>query len=178
MATVATLRLGPADHGRRMTLEEFYRADAEEGYRYELARGIVEVSDVSDEPHGMIWCELMRWIFDHRREHSKLIALAGGASMFRFWLPGLNSSRTPDIAVVLHGAPREEYGHRIPALVMEIVSEGPEAHECDYVTKREEYLAYGLYEYWIVDRFARTIIVLTRRGDLWSEAHLHRQPGR
>ena len=37
MATV-TLRLGPLDHGRRLTLEEFRAADSEDGYRYELSR--------------------------------------------------------------------------------------------------------------------------------------------
>ena len=38
MATVRA-RLGPTDHGRRMTLDEFREADEEAGYRYELARG-------------------------------------------------------------------------------------------------------------------------------------------
>ena len=43
MATVTTpLRIGPADHGRAMTLEEFLDADVEEGYRYELAQGVLE----------------------------------------------------------------------------------------------------------------------------------------
>ncbi len=36
MATVTMLRIGPANHGRKMSLEEFLDADAEEGYRYEL----------------------------------------------------------------------------------------------------------------------------------------------
>ena len=39
MATVTTsLRIGPADRDRTMTLDEFLDADVEEGYRYELAR--------------------------------------------------------------------------------------------------------------------------------------------
>jgi Uma2 family endonuclease len=38
------------------------------------------------------------------------------------------------------------------------------------VTKREEYLAYGLDEYWIVDPLERKVTVLTRRGDTWSES--------
>jgi hypothetical protein len=49
MATTvaAPLRLGLADHGRKMTLEEFREADEENGYRYELARGVLEVSEVN-----------------------------------------------------------------------------------------------------------------------------------
>ena len=38
------------------------------------------------------------------------------------------------------------------------------------MTKREEYLAYGLLEYWIVDPLERQVTVLTRRGDAWNEA--------
>ncbi len=39
MATVATpIRIGPADHGREMTLQEFLEAEEDDGYRYELAR--------------------------------------------------------------------------------------------------------------------------------------------
>ena len=42
MATVTMpLRIGPADHGRMMTLDEFEEADLEEGFRYELARGVL-----------------------------------------------------------------------------------------------------------------------------------------
>ena len=40
----------------------------------------------------------------------------------------------------------------------------------DYQTKREEYHACGLLEYWIVDPLKRQMTVLTRRGDVWHEA--------
>ena len=35
--TTVALRIGPADHGRAMTLDEFLDAEEEPGYRYELA---------------------------------------------------------------------------------------------------------------------------------------------
>ena len=38
MATTQ-IRIGPADHGRRMTLEEFREAEEEPGYCYELRGG-------------------------------------------------------------------------------------------------------------------------------------------
>ena len=77
------------------------------------------------------------------------------------------SGRNPDVAVVLQNAPKDHRGRRIPVLVIEVVSQGGEKR--DYVTKREEYLAYGLLEYWIVDPQARKVTVLTRHGDIWSE---------
>ena len=36
--------------------------------------------------------------------------------------------------------------------------------------KSQEYLAFGLREYWIVDRFERKVTVLRRRGDAWAES--------
>ncbi len=43
------LRLSPADHGRTMTLEECADAEEAEGYRDELARGGLEVTEVPAE---------------------------------------------------------------------------------------------------------------------------------
>ena len=54
-------------------------------------------------------------------------------------------------------------------MVMEVVSEGAEANERDDVTKREEHLALGIREYWIVDPQALVITVLVRDGDVWVE---------
>ena len=59
MATIAT-RIGPADHGRRMTIDEFLGAEEEPGYRYELARGVVEVTEVPNDPHGQVVSNLYR----------------------------------------------------------------------------------------------------------------------
>ena len=55
----------------------------------------------------------------------------------------------------------------VPALAAEVVWRGS-IHR-DYVTKREEHLAYGLLEYWIVNPLERKVTVLTRRGDVWDE---------
>ena len=44
-----------------------------------------------------------------------------------------------------------------PAIVVEFVSEGKRSWLRDYREKRAEYLAAGIREYWIIDRFARTM---------------------
>ena len=54
MATVS-IKITPADHGRRMTLADFEHAEVQEGKRYELGRGVVVVADVPNPPHlGMV----------------------------------------------------------------------------------------------------------------------------
>jgi Uma2 family endonuclease len=58
-------------------------------------------------------------------------------------------------------------------LSVRVVSRG--SVERDYETKREEYLAYGLLEYWIVDPLKRQVMLLTRRGDAWDEVVLRDQ---
>ena len=168
MATVATtLRIGPADHGRRMTLREFLEADEEDGYRYELARGVVEVTEVPNDPHGVVVSNLYDGVSWYRRNHPDYIYRYGGGNEFRLWLPGLVSGRNPDLAVVLRHAPKDRRGRRLPVLAAEVVSRS--SIERDYVIKREEYLAYGLLEYWIVDPIERKVTVLTRDGDVWAE---------
>jgi Uma2 family endonuclease len=166
MATI-TNRIGPADHGRAMTLDEFREAEEEPGYRYELARGVLEVTEVPNDPHGQIVWNLHRAFVAYDLAHPGLILRYGGASEFRLWLPGMMSGRNPDAAVVLRGTPRDERGRRPPVLAIEVVSEGGATR--DYETKRQEYLVYGLREYWIVDPQTRCVTVLSRDGDVWVE---------
>lgn len=62
MATAARprQRLGPADQGRTLTLRQFLRADFEEGWLYELARGVLVVTEVPNPEHGLIVGRLAR----------------------------------------------------------------------------------------------------------------------
>ena len=64
-----------------------------------------------------------------------------------------------------------------PTWPSRIVSPGREAHKRDYVTKRRDYLAFGLREYWIVDPHRRQVTVLVREdgGEAagWAEHVFH-----
>ena len=170
MATVRT-RIGPADHGRKMTLEEFREADGEPGYRYELARGVVEVTEVPNDPHGQIVSNLQGAFYRYKTAHPDRIRRIGGGGEFRLWVPEMASGRNPDLAVVLRGTPKDDRGRRPPSLVAEVVSEGGEGR--DYRDKREEYWLYGVREYWIVDPSLRQVLILSRQGEAWAE-RIHR----
>ena len=166
MATIAT-RLGLADHGRAMTLDDFLEAEVEQGYRYELARGALEVTQVPGDPHGQVVCNLYDSLANYRRTHPGVVLRYGGGDEFQLLLPVLASGRNPDLGVVLRGAGRDHRGRKVVALVAEVVSAG--SVERDYRTKREEYLAHGVLEYWIIDPAERRFTLLVRDGDAWVE---------
>ena len=105
----------------------------------------------------------------YRRAHPGLIYRHGGGSAFQFVVAELDSERNPDYAVALLATPKDARGRRPASFAAEVVSAGREARERDYVTKREEYLAYGLREYWIIDPGLRQFAVLVREDDAWVE---------
>ena len=168
MAT-ATLRLGPVDHGRAMSLDDFLDTEADPAYRYELARGVLEVTNVPDDPHGELVCVLYCALAAYRQVHPGIIHRFGGAGEFQLILPEMVSGRNPDVAVVLAGTPKDAQGRRPASFAIEVVSEGEDARERDYVTKRQEYHVYGLREYWIIDLALRRVTILLRDGDAWIE---------
>ena len=111
MATTR-IQIGPADHGRRMTLDEFREADEEPGYRYELARGVLEVTEVPNDPHGQIVRQSPRGRRPLPSTAPRLDPRIGGAGEFRLWVPEMISGRNPDLAIVLRGTPKDDRGRR------------------------------------------------------------------
>jgi Uma2 family endonuclease len=166
------IRIGPRDHGRRMTLDEFWDAEETPGCRYELARGVLEVTEVPNDDHGQIVHNLHEEFSLYLRAHPGLIRRIAHGSDIRLLIPELGSDRNPDLALVFFDAPLNHRGRQIPALVVEIVSPGARAHRRDYEEKREEYLALGIREYWVVDPSRKTVMVLVRRDGeppAWEE---------
>jgi Uma2 family endonuclease len=168
MATI-TRRIGPKEIGQRIPLDEFIEADFEEGWLYELARGVIDVTEVPGPHHGRIVRRLARMFDNYDENHPGVIDYCAGGGECRLRLPGMQSDRHPDQAVYLNPEPLgpRPWTRWIPQIVAEIVSTGGE--ERDYVEKREEYLAAGVTEYWILDPTPRTLLVLQRAGDVWQE---------
>jgi Uma2 family endonuclease len=160
-------RIGPADHGRRMSLDEFISADFEEGL-FELARGVVEVREVPGLSHGRIVDRVARMFILYDIEHRGLIEYQASAAACCIRLPEMQASRSPDQAVYLLPPPPgdDPWTRWIPEIVVEILNE--ESEHRDTVEKREEYLRAGVREYWIIDPKSRTMLVLRRAGDAWD----------
>lgn len=162
--------VGPADHGRKMAFEDFIRADFEEGGLYELARGVIVVTQVpAPEPHGLIVYRLADMLALYNAEHPGLIQYRGGGQECRIRAPGMKSDRHPDQAVYLDAVPAggsEAWTRWVPHLVVEVISRGSKRR--DYVEKAEEYLRIGVRKYWIIDPAQRQMLVHQRVGDIWD----------
>ncbi len=164
--------VGLEDHGRRMSLEDFADAEGKPGYRYELARGRVVVVDIPGLPHELTLQNIELPLRRYQLDHPDTIHLIAPGSGCALRLPGMSSERHPDRAVYLTPPPDEEqpWDYWMPDLAIEVVSKGGEVR--DYEEKREEYLAAGVREYWIVEPRDRSVLVLTRRADVWAERKL------
>jgi Uma2 family endonuclease len=57
-----------------------------------------------------------------------------------------------------------DVGHDTATIAAEFVSAGRRNQKRDYEEKRREYQEAGLKEYWIIDRFQRTMTVIQFRG--------------
>jgi Uma2 family endonuclease len=57
----------------------------------------------------------------------------------------------------------------IPTIVVEFVSKGKRHRMRDYEVKRREYLAHGVQEYWVIDRFQQTLAAFRKTAADSSE---------
>jgi len=167
--TDVKVRLGPNDHGRTMSLEEFADAEGEPGHSYELAAGVVHVVEVPGLPHGLILWELDRQLHAWAATHPGVIRYQASGVRCAIRLPGVQAERHPDVALYLTPSPDpvSPWDRWIPEVAVEVVS--PSSTTRDYVDKRKDYLAAGVKEYWIVDPNRRLVLVLQRAGDVFRE---------
>jgi Uma2 family endonuclease len=173
MATV--LKIGPVDHGRPMTLEEFHASDYEEGYQYELIDGRLYVSPEANAPQGLV----EKWIlgkldrYSEQRPHV-INFVFNKARIFVPGRPGITNPE-PDLAAYhdfpLHLPWRDIRWQDVnPLLVVEVLSlDDPYK---DLVRNLELYLQVpSIKEYWILDTRDdpdQPIMVVHRRhGKKW-----------
>src|SRR5262245_11353408 len=99
------VKIGPADHGRRMSLEEFNEAEGQEGYLYELSRGIVTVVDVPKRVHVLQLLAIRRQLSTYDVLHpGRIVGVIGGTDC-KLLIDDLGSERHPDVAIYLTPPP-------------------------------------------------------------------------
>jgi len=169
--------LDPHSNGLRMSKEEFQSVeDWDRNYRYELIRGVVVVSPPASEgergPNG----ELEHWLRRYRDTHSQ-----GGAlddTLFEQEIDVGESIRRADRVIWAGLGHQPDPNVDPPTIVVEFVSPGRAAWRRDYQDKRREYAAIGVKEYWIIDRFRRTLSVCrgTDKPLIVKEAETYTSP--
>lgn len=162
-------KLTPKLHGRRMSLAQFEPAISEDGRIYELSRGVVICMDVPAVRH-MLQVDASRYQLDlYRKEmQGRIFSIAEGSGC-KVLLVDFESERHPDLAVYLSPPPDEKdfWAYWIPDLVIEVVSQSSKTR--DYVEKAEEYLSFGIKEYWIIDARKGQLTVLRRARGQWTK---------
>jgi Uma2 family endonuclease len=172
MSSKTITRIGPADQGRRMSLEEFEHAEAEGERLYELSRGAITVVDVPKPRHLKLFDALHQQFSDFKSKHPKLIYAIAGGGECKLLIADLESERHPDLAIYKTSPPEgrnddEIWSQWVPEIVVEVVS--PSSRHRDYQEKPEEYLRLGVGEYWIVDADEGLMKVLRRSRGRWVE---------
>lgn len=173
-SALTAIRIGPHDHGRQMSLIDFDDAEVERGIQVELGRGIIIVSEVP-LPWHLILIDRLRCLLNSYRamNPSKVFCIAGGGEC-KLPVAEYDSERHPDLAVYLTEPPYQNsnavWSEWIPELVVEVVSPGSETR--DYTEKRDEYLSFGVREYWVVHPDRKELLVLRRMRGQWSEQTL------
>jgi len=170
------IRIGPADHGRRMSLDDFDKAIGQPGYVYELYKGVIEVSDVPKLPHGKVVRALSKDLERYDDEHPGVIYHMAGGGDCKLLDAEDDSERHPDWSIYLRAEPpgdEQPWSVWVPEIVVEVVSES--SRERDYEQKPPQYLALGVMENWILDPIANTATFKTRWRGLWRDKVL--RPG-
>ena len=157
--TETALFLCPELAGTLMTPEEFEAVeDYEEGYRYELIHGVLVVTPVPFAEETDPNEELGHWLRTYREEHPEGKVL--DATLPQQYVRTRTSRRLAD-RLIWAGLGRLPHRLRdVPTTAVEFVSARRRDRQRDYVDKRREYMEAGIAEYWIVDRFRRTLTVV------------------
>jgi Uma2 family endonuclease len=150
--------LGLESAGMYLTPEEFDAVtDCDEQYGYELIHGVLIVRAIPSDADANANEELGCWLRTYQDQDSQGTAL--DATLPERYVRTADSRRRADrvIWAGLGRMPNPKVD--VPTIVVDFVSPGRRSWRRDYEEKRGEYVAIGVREYWIIDRFARSMKV-------------------
>ena len=174
MATIT--RIGPADHGRPMTLEEFESAPSKEGYHYELIDGKLYVSPLPNLPQGYLEQWVFGKLFLYSAQRPDIINYVHPKA--RVFVPARTRVTCPEPDVTAYrDFPRHQpigtlrWQDFSPVLVVEIISLDDPGK--DLVRNVQLYLQVpSIREYWLLDSREDPnypdMLVYRRRGQRWQ----------
>jgi len=143
-----------------MTPEEFDAVtEYDENYRYELIHGVLVVNPIPNPeetgPNELLGHLLLRY----QEEHPNGARLDD--TLPQQYVRTTSGRRMADRLIWI-GLGRTPHVRREPgAIAVEFVSAGRRNRRRDYIEKKQEYGEAGVREYWIFDRFQRTLTVVS-----------------
>jgi Uma2 family endonuclease len=157
------LAVGVESAGLRMTPAEFEAIeDCDENYRYELVNGVLVVLAIPlpEETGPNELLGILLYLYQTDKPHGKSLDYTLPQQYVR-----TRTSRRIADRLIWTGLGRMPNVRRdVASIAVEFVSEGRRDRQRDYVDKRRDYHEAGLSEYWIIDRFERTLTVIHYRG--------------
>jgi Uma2 family endonuclease len=150
--------------GTLMTPEEFDAVEEyDEEYRYELIHGVLVVNPIplaaETDPNE----ELGHLLRNYQEQHPQGRTL--NLTLPQQYVRTRTSRRLAD-RLIWAGLGRVPNRRRdLPSIVVEFVSARRRDRQRDYIDKRQEYRELGIPEYWIIDRFQRTLTMIRHRPD-------------
>jgi Uma2 family endonuclease len=150
--------IGLESAGMLMTPPEFDAVeDYDDLYDYELIHGVLVVHAIPKEaeagPNELLGYLLLKYQEEHQLGH------ALDDTLPERYIRTADSRRKADRVIWAGLGRRPNPRTDVPTIAVEFVSTGRRNRRRDYEEKRREYLAVGVKEYWIIDRFARTLTV-------------------
>ena len=157
-------RLDADANGLLMSPEEFDAIDDwDNGYRYELIRGVVIVNPLPFEAQGDPNEELGHLLRNHHEDHPQGARLDKTMAERYVSIPS-GTRRQPDRALWCGLGRLPKPKSDVPSIIVELVSRRRRDWRRDYIDKRREYASIGVPEYWVFDRFRRTLTVFLLDG--------------
>jgi Uma2 family endonuclease len=145
--------------GTLMTLQEFDNAaDFNDEHRYELVHGVLVAMPFPDPTEAGPNEELsyLLWLYKERQS----IGCRIDATLPNQYVRTATGCRLVDRVIWVGLGRLPDLRRDVPTIAVEFVSRSRRDRQRDYVEKRQEYIAAGVAEYWIVDRFRRTLTVV------------------
>ena len=141
---------------RRITVEDWVALDEDD--EGEFVDGVIVEEEMPDYIHELVVAWLLAQLQPWAAKHGAWVA----GSDAKFVL-GERRGRKPDATLYLRGRrPPLRGGIRLPPdVAVEILSVGMANIRRDRITKMDEYAAFGVRWYWLIDPAARTLEIWT-----------------
>jgi len=157
-----------------MTVDDLEAIPDDEWHRFELIEGKLYVSCAPGLPHQLVLNNLQLELGNYLLTNPIGKVVPGPGAVFDKY-----NSVIPDLVFVTNTRwstiIAKDRFNAAPDLVVEIISPGPTNRSRDLKLKRKIYGKFGVREYWVVDTWARSVMIFRLAENILEEVVTLRQ---